>query len=265
MNEPSIHQLEYMKKKRRYKRSITISRTIIFAVFLFIWQLSTSIGLIDSFIFSSPYKIMMCFYSMLLDGTILYHIMITLTETFISFFLVILIGILTSILLWSNERLSEILEPFLVILNSLPKSALAPLLIVWLGANMNTIIVAGISVAVFGSIISLHSGFQEADTDKVKLIYTLGGNRTTALIKVILPGSIPIIISTMKVNIGLSLVGVVIGEFLAARSGLGYLIIYGSQVFKLDWVIMSIVILCIIAMGLYKGIHLLEKLYLKYL
>lgn len=263
MNEMSVHQLEYMQNKTRYKRSVTIYRIIIFVTFLSLWQITTNIGLIDSFIFSSPSKIFTCFLTMLLEGTILHHIFITLTETFISFFLVIIIGVSVSVLLWSNEKLAEILEPYLVVLNSLPKSALAPLLIVWLGADIKTIIVAGISVAIFGSVISLFSGFKEVDTDKIKLIYTLGGSKLNVLLKVVLPSSIPIIISTMKVNIGLSLVGVVIGEFLAARSGLGYLIIYGSQVFKLDWVIMSIVILCIIAMGLYKGINLIEKIYLK--
>ncbi|MFA9377483.1 MAG: ABC transporter permease [Lachnotalea sp.] len=265
MNKTSIRQYEYMRENVKDKRSITASRIIIFIVFISLWQLTTNLGLIDSFIFSSPVKIVSCFYSMLLDGTILHHIFITLAETFVSFFLVIILGVLVSVLLWSNKKLSAILEPYLVVLNSLPKSALAPLLIVWLGANMNTIIVAGISVALFGTIINLYAGFKEVDNDKIKLIYTLGGNKRNVLIKVVLPSSIPIIISTMKVNIGLSLVGVVIGEFLAARSGLGYLIIYGSQVFKLDWVIMSIVILCIIAMGLYKAINLLEKLYLKHL
>lgn len=264
MNDLSLHQLEFIKQKSKYKRSVTIFRIIIFVVFLLLWQLTASFGIIDSFIFSSPFKIIACFYTMLKDGTILHHIFITLTETFLSFFLVIVIGILTSVLLWSNEKLSEILEPYLVVLNSLPKSALAPLLIVWLGANMKTIIVAGISVAIFGTIINLYTGFKEVDLDKIKLIYTLGGNKRNVLLKVVLPSSIPIIISTMKVNIGLSLVGVVIGEFLAARSGLGYLIIYGSQVFKLDWVIMSIVILCIIAMLLYKGINLIEKIYSKH-
>ncbi len=128
---------------------------------------------------------------------------------------------------------------------------------------MRTIIVAGISVAVFGSIISLYSGFANVDKDKIKLIYTLGGGKKDALKKVVVPGTIPVLLSTMKVNIGLALVGVIIGEFLAARRGLGYLIIYGSQVFKLDWVIMSIVILCIIAIGLYSLLNFAEKKYLK--
>lgn len=265
MNELSAQQLKYIRQRTKYRHNVTIFRIVIFIAFLLLWQLTASFGIIDSFIFSSPLKIVICFYKMLKDGTIFHHIFVTLTETFFSFFLVIVIGILTSVLLWSNEKLSEILEPYLVVLNSLPKSALAPLLIVWLGANMKTIIVAGISVAIFGTIINLYTGFKEVDSDKIKLIYTLGGNKRNVLIKVVLPSSIPIIISTMKVNIGLSLVGVVIGEFLAARSGLGYLIIYGSQVFKLDWVIMSIVILCIIAMLLYKGISIIEKIYTKHL
>ena len=146
-----------------------------------------------------------------------------------------------------------------MVLNSLPKSALAPLLIVWLGANERTIVVAGMSVAIFGSVINLYSGFCQADPEKLKLIETLGGHKKEKLTKIILPASLPLIISVMKVNIGLCLVGVIIGEFIGARKGLGYLIIYGSQTFKLTLVLMSIMILCIIAMGLYTVLNLLEK------
>ena len=150
----------------------------------------------------------------------------------------------------------------MVVLNSLPKSALAPILIVWLGANRTTIIIAGMSVAIFGSILNLYSEFSEVDPDKIMLIYTLHGNRLHALSKVVIPSCIPAIISTMKVNIGLCLVGVIIGEFIGGREGLGYMIIYGSQVFKLDWLLMSICILCVIAMLLYALIGLIEKWYL---
>ena len=188
---------------------------------------------------------------------------ITLVETLVSFLLVFIFSLLIAIILWLFHSLSKVLEPYLVVLNSLPKSALAPLLIVWLGANMKTIIVAGMSVAVFGSILTIYTGFSEGDPEKVKLIYTLGGNQRNVLWKVVLPSSIPIFINTMKVNIGLCLVGVVIGEFIGSRQGLGYLIIYGSQVFQLDMVLMSIVILCIMAMILYQMINLVEKHCLK--
>ena len=180
-----------------------------------------------------------------------------------SFALVTIISLLISTLLWFSRKASEISEPFLVVLNSLPKSALAPLLIVWLGATPTTIIVAGMSVALFGSIMNLYTTFRGIDEELLKLIYTLGGNKFHALTKVVIPSSIPEIISNMKVNIGLCLVGVVIGEFLAARNGLGYLIIYSSQVFKMDWLLMSICILCVIAICLYGIIGAVEKLYLR--
>ena len=263
MSKVSAAQLHYLAGIRRHKRIVRTARLLILVLFLLLWELSARLGLINSFIFSSPCRIIRTFAEMAADGSIFRHVGITLSETLASFFLVILIGIAFAVLLWLFDRLSEILEPYLVVLNSLPKSALAPLLIVWLGANMRTIIVAGISVAVFGTIINLYTGFKEVDPDMLKLIYTLGGNRKDALIRVVLPANIPILISTSKVNIGLSLVGVVIGEFIGARQGLGYLIIYGSQVFKLDWVIMSILILCMIAMVLYSLISLLEKCYRK--
>ena len=186
---------------------------------------------------------------------------ITLLETFVSFAIVIILGISVAVLLWWNDGIAKVLEPYLVVLNSLPKSALAPVFIVWLGNNMKTIIVAAVSVAVFGSIITLYTAFISVEKDKIKLIQTLGGNKKDVLFKIILPNNIPVIISNMKVNIGLALVGVIIGEFLAAKAGLGYLIIYGSQVFKLDWVIMSIVILCIIATGLYQLLAFCERKY----
>lgn len=198
-----------------------------------------------------------------MDYSFFLHTGITLFETIISFFLVTLLTLFFATVLWYSKGLSEITEPYLVVLNSLPKSALAPLLIVWLGTGSSTIIVAGISVALFGSIISLFTGFKQIDPEMLTLIYTLGGTRHDALWKVIYPCSIPLILSNMKVNIGLSLVGVIIGEFLAARRGLGYLIIYGSQVFQLNMVITSILILCFIAMLFYNLIQSIEHHYRK--
>lgn len=244
-------------------KSIDISyvfpRTAILICFLFLWEFTADHGIIDSFIFSSPTHIAICFWEMVSDRSIFLHLWTTLYETIASFVLTTVVSILAAVLLWCSSKLSEILDPYLVVLNSLPKSALAPLLIVWLGATQTTIIVAGMSVAIFGSILNLYTSFTGVDQEKIKLIYTLRGHKWHALTKVVLPSSIPAIISNMKVNIGLCLVGVVIGEFLAARSGLGYLIIYSSQVFKMDWLLMSIILLCIMAMLLYSLINLLEK------
>lgn len=259
MNEFSKEQLKYLHCLKKHKRIVRISRILILFSFLFLWEFTANVGIIDSFIFSSPSKIALCFWGMVLDRSIFLHMGATLYETIISFLLVTAASILAAVALWFSSKLSEILDPYLVVLNSLPKSALAPLLIVWLGASKTTIIVAGMSVAIFGSILSLYTSFRTVDPGKVKLIYTLQGKKYQALAKVVLPSSVPAIISNMKVNIGLCLVGVIIGEFLAARDGLGYLIIYSSQVFKMDWLLMSIVLLCIMATLLYSLINLLEK------
>lgn len=254
----ATHQ-KFLSDYKKNKTKIRIAQWSIIIAFLLLWELSTHLGWLNSFIFSSPSRVVKTILTMTKDGALFYHTGITLLETFISFALVISLGLLTAIILWWNDNLAKVLEPYLVILNSLPKTALAPIFIVWLGNNMKTIIVAAVSVAIFGSILTLYSNFQAVEEDKKKLIYTFGGTKKDILFKVILPSNIPSIISVMKVNIGLSLVGVIIGEFLAAKAGLGYLIIYGSQVFKLDWVIMSIVILCIVASGLYGILSYVEK------
>ena len=252
-------QTDYVRSHRHEKIFIKVCQLMILVCFLTIWELAVNLDWIDGFIFSSPSRICKTFYQMCVDGSFFLHLGTTLAEVFVSFTLIVVVGYGVAVLLWFFPKLSKILEPYFVVLNSLPKSALAPLLIVWLGANVRTIIVAGISVAIFGTILSLYTAFVESDSEDQLLILTLHGTKRHILTKVLFPSTLPTLISLMKVNIGLALVGVIIGEFLAARQGLGYLIIYGSQVFKLDWVIMSIVVLCIVAVGLYQLIGLLEK------
>lgn len=255
----SAAQQDFIRNHRIHLRWVRFYQLLILISFLAAWEITARLGILNSFVFSSPSRVIKTILQMTATGQLLYHIGITLLETLGSFFLVNVLGILMAVILWWNNSVSKVLEPYLIVLNSLPKSALAPVFIVWLGNNVKTIIVAAVSVAIFATVINLYSNFHEVEEDKIKLIYTLGGKKRDVLFKVILPSNIPSIISQMKVNIGLSLVGVIIGEFLAAKAGLGYLIIYGSQVFKLDWVIMSIVILCVVATGLYKLLTYFEK------
>lgn len=261
MVEQSQAQALYIKNLKRHKIKVRFFRILILVIFLAQWEITASLNIVDPFIFSSPSRLVRCCYDMILHNSLLNHIGITLFETLASFFLVTAFTILIATILWLSKGISETLDPYLVVLNSLPKSALAPLLIVWLGGNYKTIIVTGMSVAIFGSILSLYTTFLTMDADKLLLIRTLGGTKKDILFKILIPGNIPVILSIMKVNIGLCLVGVIIGEFIAAKKGLGYLIIYGSQVFKLDWVILSILILCIIAMALYQLTSSIEKHY----
>lgn len=258
MKEENRHQ-RYLKKLEKEKCLIRCGQWGLLAAFLILWQYTTDIKLLDSFIFSSPKRVVNTMVTLGSSKLLWEHTAITFLETIISFFLTTFLCVFTAVLLWWQKLLAGVLEPYLVLLNALPKSALAPLLIVWLGTGMNTIVVAGMSVAIFGSIIQLYTCFCEIDKEKEMLIYTLGGNRRQVLTKVILPGSIPGIISNMKVNVGLCLVGVVIGEFLAAKRGLGYMIIYGSQVYKLDWVMTAIILLMAMAMFFYMVIDWLGK------
>ena len=230
-NKISSEQELFIKKQKKHQKNVLFIQIFLLIFFIFLWEIASDMGWINSFIFSSPSRMLRCGIHLLRNGSLLIHIGITLAETFASFFLVAAVSILFAVLLWWNHTLSEILEPYFVILNSLPKSAMAPIFIVWLGNNMKTIIVTAISVAIFGSILNLFTSFISTDPDKIKLIRTLHGSRIDCLTKVVLPMNLPSILSILKVDIGLCLIGVVIGEFLAARDGLGYLIIYGSQVF----------------------------------
>ncbi|HHT96405.1 MAG TPA: ABC transporter permease [Clostridiales bacterium] len=257
----SATQKAYVKHHINRMRKIRITQFLILISFFLLWEITTRLKVIDPFIFSSPSRVLKTFIQMMVDGQLFFHVGITLLETFASFIIVIVLGIFIAVILWWNDNIAQIFDPYLVILNALPKSALAPVFIVWLGNNMKTIIVAAVSVALFGTIINLYTDFINVEEDKIKLIKTLGGSKADVLFKVIIPSNIPSIISVMKINIGLSLVGVIIGEFLAAKSGLGYLIVYGSQVFKLDLVMTSIVILCVVATGLYKVLSVIEKKY----
>ena len=221
MHEPSPTQKAYLARQKRDRRLVVSARLLVFLIFLAQWEILARAGWIDSFIFSSPSMIFKTFMEMAQNHSLFIHIGATLKETLLSFLFVVVLGLGISILLWGCPRLAKVLEPYLVVLNSLPKSALAPLLIV-----------SCMSVAIFGSILNLYTGFGEISQEKLKLIRTLGGGKKDELLKIVLPSSVPLILANMKVNIGLCLVGVIIGEFIGARQGLGYLIIYGSQTFQ---------------------------------
>jgi NitT/TauT family transport system permease protein len=259
MNKNMSGQDKYIRDLKRQKLMILWSRILVFVGFLLLWQVCSDSGRIDSFYFSSPVEIWGLFVQDIADMTLLSHIGITLLESGISFLIIVVLSLLTAGFFWFYPSIGKMSEPFLIVLNSLPKSALAPLIIVWLGTGIRTIIICGISVGLFGFILNLYQTFAQTDMERIKLIETLGGNKRDAFTKVVFPGSIPTFISIAKVNIGLTLVGVIIGEFLAGRRGLGYLIIYSSQTFRLSMVILAVLILCVIAMGLYGVLGVLER------
>ncbi|MBQ8638148.1 MAG: ABC transporter permease [Lachnospiraceae bacterium] len=259
-----LRQKQFIRNENRKIRLLYLLRVFLFLFFLALWEFTASRGILNPFIFSSPSRVCETIGQWHSQNVLAVHIGSTMQETVISFLIVTVLGIASAIFLWRFPFIYRVLEPYFILFNSLPKSALAPLLIVWLGNQPRTIILVAVSLAIFSSILTLYNAFLQIDPDKIKLIRSLNGTRIHIVQKVLLPACIPVFISNMKVNIGLCLVGVIIGEFLAAREGLGYLIIYGSQVFKMDWVVAAILILCVIAIFLYAIITLTEKLYTGY-
>ena len=257
----SAIQMHYLKQMKRLKYKITLARILLFAGFITLWEVAAYTGWIDDFIFSSPSRVIRTIQSFAANNTLWLHVSVTLKETALSFFMTMVISLFTALLFWRFRWIYKLFEPYLILLNSLPKSALAPLLIVWLGNKPRTIIVVAVSLAVFGAILTLYHAFESVDPEKIKLIQTLNGTKMHIVTKVLLPSTVLVFINNMKVNIGLCLVGVIIGEFLAA---LGYLIIYGSQTFKMDYVVTSIVILCTAAIVLYALLTWAESAYNRY-
>jgi len=224
------HRL-YIRNLNKTKIQVKATQLLIFLSFFALWEIAAELKWVDPFIFSRPSRMLSAFINMLGDGSLFIHISITLGETVLGFVMSTLFGSLISIILWWNSFLRKVLNPYLVVLNSLPKTALAPIIIVWVGNNVNSVIVTALMTSIIVTIISVLTGFLEVDSDKAKLIQTMGGSKKDILTKVILPASIPTIISALKINVGLSFVGVMVGEFLVAQAGLGYLIVYGSQIF----------------------------------
>ena len=259
----SAHQ-QYIQKIKKQRHLVRLIQWLICICFFLLWEVAAHKKWIDPFIFSSPSRVFYTMITMIQNQTLFLHIRVTLWETIVGFLLGTLLGTGIAILLWASSFLSKVMEPYLVILNSLPKTALAPILIVWIGNNMTSIIVTGLSISIIVTILTVLNGFLEVEEEKIKLIQTFGGTKKHMFTKVVLPASIPTIINALKVNVGLCLVGVIIGEFLVSKSGLGYLIVYGSQIFKLDWVMMSILILGIVAALLYQSIVWLEKKFFKW-
>lgn len=258
MNNSAEHSL-YLKKLRRERRAKYAFQVLIMVLFCTIWEAAAVYKIIDPFIFSCPSRIFHTAVAMVSDGSIFLHTGVTLAETIAGFLISTVLGTLIAILLWWNSFLERVLRPYIVILNCLPKTALAPIIIVWVGNNVKAVIFTAVMTSVIVTVISVLSGFMEVDSEKIKMVKTFGGTKKQVLTKVVLPASIPVIISALKVNIGLSLVGVIVGELLVAQAGLGYLIVYGSQIFKMDWVMLSVIILCGLAALMYRGIVILEK------
>lgn len=253
---------KYLKKVKLRKIEILTAQIFILVAFIAIWEILAQKGKIDSFITSQPSRILKTIMN-LSSNNLLYHLRITCVETLVGFLLGTALGTIIAIILWWSPFISKVSEPFLVVLNSLPKIALGPVIIIWVGAGMPAIIVMALAISLVVTVLDILNGFLHTDEEKIKMAKTFNANKVQVLTKIIIPSNIPTFFNTLKVNIGLSLVGVISGEFLVSKGGLGYLIVYGGQVFQLDLVMTGVIILAIVAALMYQSIVLLEKKFVK--
>lgn len=254
---------KYIRSLKVEKRWIRFYQAIIFLVFFSSWEFFSAKQWIDPLIFSSPSKIWILFINKLQDGSLLTNLGVTLTETVFGFILGTFLGVLLAAILWWSPMVSKILDPYLVILNAMPKVALGPVLIVALSPGYPSIIAMGAIISVIITTIVVYTAFKEVDPNYLKVLQTFGATRFQCFKEAIIPACFPTIISTLKVNVGLSWVGVIVGEFLVSSKGLGYMIIYGFQVFNFTLVFLSLLVIAVFATIMYQLVDFLEKKLIK--
>lgn len=252
------HQL-YIKSISNKKRKILVCRTLILICFFALWEIAGDLKWIDPFLTSTPSRMWKNLVKLYMEGSLFKHIGITCIETILGFLISTILGTLIAVLLWLSDFVSEVLDPYLVVLNALPKIALAPIIIFWVGNGMSAIIMVAVLISIVVTILNVLNAFKEVDRDKIRLLKTFGASKFQILMHLVMPASIPALISTLKINVGLSWVGVIMGEFLVAKEGLGFLIIFGGQISQLDTVMLSIIILSILAYIMYKLVEVAEK------
>ena len=259
MNSLSPARKAYLLSVRRQKRQVRLWQIALLAGLLLLWELSCRLGLSDGFLISSPSRMATTFLSLCRSGDLWRHIGVSCGETVVGFLSGTALGTAVAICMWWSEKLAKILDPYLVVLNALPKTALGPIFIVWMGAGMGAIVTMTLAISLIVTILSMYAGFRTTDPEKLRLMRTLGASKRQILWLLVFPANCPTLFSTLKVNVGLSWVGVIMGEFLVSRAGLGYLIVYGSQVFNMDLVMASVLALGAAAVGMYLLVLRAEK------
>ncbi len=256
----SPSRLIWLRQRARRQRTIRIWQlTLLVGLFTF-WELSTRLGWSDGFLISSPSRMAATFINLCRGGELLVHIGTSCMETVVGFTAGTLLGTLIAVCMWWSDTLSRVLDPYLVVLNALPKTALGPIFIVWMGAGMGSIIVMTLAISLIVTILNMYAGFLSTDSEKIRLMRSLGASRWQILWMLVFPANYPTLFNTLKVNVGLSWVGVIMGEFLVSQAGLGYLIVYGSQVFNMDLVMASVLILALAAVVMYHLVLCAEKI-----
>jgi len=260
---PSKEHLSYLRKTQKKNVVVLILRVSLLLLLLGVWELATAMNWVNPFITSSPSRILKTIGEMYKSGTLFYHVGTTLWETLVGFFLAVALGYGIALLLWWSEIFRRVSEPYLVVLNALPKIALGPLIIIWCGTGSEAIVFMTVIIGLIIAIMNMLSGFMATEEGKLLLMRSMGASKAQILTKLVIPSSLPNFISMLKINVGMAWIGSIMGEYIVSKAGIGYLIVYGGQVFKLDLVMSAVFILCVLAAAMYAIVAMIEKLVIK--
>lgn len=250
----------YLRRKRIKKIIILSTQIGLLVAFIALWEILARLKLIDTFILSCPSKILTSIKNLYTSGSLFHHIFTTLSEAIIGFLIATVGGYLIAIILWWNEFIRRVLDPYIVVLNSLPKIALGPIIIIWVGVGTKAIVTMDILIMIVITIITMLHSFMQIDNTKVMVLKSMGASKFQILTKLVIPNALSEFISLLKINVGLTWVGTIMGEYLVSKAGLGYLIIYGSQIFNLDLVMAGTILLCVLATAMYWIVAFIEKI-----
>ena len=259
----SKEHLLYLKGVKRKSILINVARFAVLFLLLTLWELSARFEWINPFITSSPTRICKTIVELYQNGSLFHHVGTTLGETLLGFFIAVVLGYSIALLLWWSEAFRRISEPYFVVLNALPKIALGPLIIIWCGTGSKAIVFMTVLIGLIVAILNMLNGFMSTDEGKILLLRSMGASKWQLLTKLVIPSSLPNFISMLKINVGMAWIGSIMGEYIVSKAGIGYLIVYGGQVFKLDLVMSAVFILCVLAAIMYALVALLEKLVIK--
>lgn len=261
--EFSAEHLAYLRGVERKNALIRIAQVALLCLLMTLWELSARLEWINPFITSSPSRIFKTIGDLYKNGSLFRHVGTTLGETLLGFVIAVALGYSVALLLWWSDAARRIAEPYLVVLNALPKIALGPLIIIWCGAGSKAIVFMTILIGLVVAILHMLGGFLATDENKLLLLRSMGATKVQILTKLVVPSSLPNFISMLKINVGMAWIGSIMGEYIVSKSGIGYLIVYGGQVFKLDLVMSAVLLLCLLAAAMYACVAMLEKLVIK--
>ena len=259
----SREHLLYLRKMKQTTVWVNIARFAFLFFLLSVWELSARFEWINPFITSSPSRITNTVTELYKNGTLFTHVWTTLWETLLGFFIAVALGYSVALLLWWSEIFRRVSEPYFVVLNALPKIALGPLIIIWCGTGSKAIVFMTVLIGLIVAILNMLNGFMATDPNKILLLKSMGATKWQILTKLVIPSSLPNFISMLKINVGMAWIGSIMGEYIVSKAGIGYLIVYGGQVFKLDLVMSAVFILCMLAALMYAAVAFLERLVIK--